>query len=91
MSGLSGCMHLLVLVSALRCTPACRSELARFQLCPPQSPLMFQPRLMLAKVAPFLGEVASLMVLQALRKAFCVTGLLINARFLALRRRPDGV
>jgi hypothetical protein len=78
-------MHLLVLGSVLRCMPACRSELARFQLGPSQSPLTFQPCLQLAKVAPLFCEVASLMALQALRKAFCVTGLLINSRFPALR------
>jgi hypothetical protein len=93
MNGPLGCVHLLVIVSALRCMPARRSELARFQLGPPQSPLTFQPCLQLAKVAPLFCEVASLMVLQALRKAFSVTGLLINACSFApaLRDGPDGV
>jgi len=86
-------MHLLVLGSVLRCMPACRSELARFQLGPPQSPLTFQPCLQRAKVAPLLCEVASLVVLQALRKASCITGLLINASSFApaLRQSPDSV
>jgi hypothetical protein len=78
-------------VSALRCVPACRSELARFQLSPPQSPLTFQPCLQLAKVAPVFCEVASLMALQALRKVFCVSGFLINACAPTLRQGPYGV
>jgi hypothetical protein len=86
-------MHLLVLVSVLGCMPARRSELARFQLGPPQSSLTFQPCLQLAKVAPVLCEVASLMVLEALRKTFCITGLLIDARSFAaaLHESPYGV
>jgi hypothetical protein len=82
-----------VIVSVLRCMPAGRSELARFQPCPPRSPLAFQPCLQLAKVAPLFCEVESLMVLQTLRKAFCITGVLINARSFApaLRQSPDSV
>jgi len=90
---LSGCMHLLVLGSVLRSMPACGSELARFRLSPSQSPLTFQSCLQLAKVAPLFCEVASLMVLQALGKAFCVTGPLIGACSLApaLRQSSYGV
>jgi hypothetical protein len=82
-----------VFLNALRGTPACRSKLAGFQFSLPQAPLMFQPYLMLAKVAPLFCEVASLMVLQALRKALCVTGLLIKVFPLApaLRQSPNRV
>ncbi len=90
---LYGGIYLLVLGSVLRCMPARRSELARFQLGPSQPPLTFQPCLQLAKVAPLFCEVASLMALQALRKAFCVTGFIIDARSFApaLRESPDSV
>ena len=83
----------LVLGCVLRCMPARRSELAGFHLGLPQAPLTFQPQLHLAEFKPFFCEVASLMVLQAFRKAFCVTRTPVDASFpaLTLGKSPDGV
>ena len=76
--GISSCMRLLVPGSVLRCVPACRCELAGFYLSLPQLPLTFQPELQFTELPPLFCEVASLMVLQALRKALCVSGLLAD-------------
>jgi len=73
--------------------PARRSELAGFHPGLPQAPLTFQPQLRLTEFTPLFCEVASLMVLQTLRKVFCVTRVPVDASFLAftLRKSPDGV
>ena len=86
-------MRLLVLGSMLRGTPARRGELAGFHPGLPQSPLTFQPQLHLAEFTPLFCEVPSLMALQALSKAFCVTRVPFDACFLALSlwESPDGV
>jgi hypothetical protein len=83
----------LVLGNVLRCMPARRSELVGFHLGLPQAPLTFQPQLHLAEFKPFFCEVASLMVLQAFRKAFCVTRIPVDASFSAptLGKSPDEV
>ena len=77
----------------LRCMPAGRSELAGFDPGLPQAPLAVQPQLHFTKFMPLFREVASLMALQALRKAFCVTRVFVDGCFLVLtlRVRPDGV
>jgi hypothetical protein len=91
--GLSGCMRLFVLGSVLRRMPARRGELAGFNLSLPQAALTFQPLLHLAELTPLFCEMASLMALQALRKAFCVPCIPADVCVLgfALRVSPDGV
>jgi hypothetical protein len=90
---LLGCMRLLVLGSVLRRMPAGRSELAGFNPGLPQAALTFQPLLHLAELTPLFCEMASLMALQALRKAFrvlCIPAGVCVLGF-ALRVSPDGV